>query len=78
METSKLLLFESFNLQRALYSRILRTTFCAVAFLLGIALSLPAQTTSVVGGIVTDQQGPRLPELPSKFVTPRLAFIEAP
>jgi len=39
-----------------LYRRIFSTTFCAGALLLAIASCLPAQTTSIVEGVVTDQQ----------------------
>jgi hypothetical protein len=56
VNSSKLSSFEPFNRQRVLRWRILRTTFCAGAFLLVIASRLTAQTTSIVEGIVTDQQ----------------------
>ena len=48
--------FEPFNWQGVLFRRFLRATFCVGAFLLVIALRLTAQTTSIVEGIVTDQQ----------------------
>jgi len=48
---------EPIGCQRALCLRVLCSTLYASAFLLSVVSSLQAQTTSVVEGIVTDQQG---------------------
>jgi outer membrane receptor protein involved in Fe transport len=55
VNSSKRPSFESFGRQRVLWL-ILRTVSCASASLLLIGSRLPAQTTSIVEGIVTDQQ----------------------
>jgi hypothetical protein len=56
VNSSKRPSFEPISWPRVLCWRILRTVFWAGAFLLVIASRQPAQTTSIVEGIVTDQQ----------------------
>ncbi len=74
MNSSKWLSFQAFHGQKILCWRILNATLFVGALLLAVASTLRAQTTSIVEGIVTDQQGLALAGAAVKISNPTLGF----